>query len=482
MRKKKGSRKKIVVQVILSIAAWLVLVSLWHALKPLPEGISYESPVYHVEEVSFLGDLTYKDAGERVSDQMIFDRVFQRIDGAEDHIIIDMFLFNSHLGGANSSYRQLSGEMVSHLIAKKKENPYIRIDFISDPINVVYGGAKSKELDSLREAGINVIITDLSPLRDGNLPYSPFYRVFLQWFGVGEKGILPHPFSPDEPGVSFRSYFRLLNFKANHRKMVEVDGNYTIVASANPHDGSSAHSNVAIEIVGPFSSEAQRAALAVAEMSGEGLESVVDRSSPKTDSQSSGRYEVQLLTEGTIRDSALSELKKAGAGDSVVLAVFYLSDRAIVQELIACKERGAEVTVILDPNKDAFGYKKPGIPNKQVAQELVDAGITFRWYDTHGEQFHTKMLMIDKADGTAFVLLGSANFTRKNLRDYNLEMDVSVTGDSSLPFFSDARGYIKRVMDNADGIYTTGYDTYKDEAFWKVIVYHLQERLGLSSF
>ncbi len=50
--------------------------------------------------------------------------------------------------------------------------------------------------------------------------------------------------------------------------------------------------------------------------------------------------------------------------------------------------------VLLDPNKDAFGFEKSGLPNRQVASELIaasDGAIKLRWYRTHGEQFHAKL-------------------------------------------------------------------------------------------
>ena len=52
--------------------------------------------------------------------------------------------------------------------------------------------------------------------------------------------------------MSLRSYLEMLNFKANHRKVFvadSADGPVTIVSSANPHDASSAHSNVALLII-----------------------------------------------------------------------------------------------------------------------------------------------------------------------------------------------------------------------------------------
>ena len=55
------------------------------------------------------------------------------------------------------------------------------------------------------------------------------------------------------------------------------------------------------------------------------------------------------------------------AGDSIDVAMFYLSDRDTIGALLAAAKRGVTVRVILDPNKDAFGRTKNGIPNRSVS-------------------------------------------------------------------------------------------------------------------
>ena len=60
------------------------------------------------------------------------------------------------------------------------------------------------------------------------------------------------------------------------------------------------------------------------------------------------------------------------------------------------------IRVLLDPNKDAFGFEKSGLPNREVASELVAASagaIKLRWYRTHGEQFHVKLAAIRSDHG-----------------------------------------------------------------------------------
>jgi HKD family nuclease len=167
------------------------------------------------------------------------------------------------------------------------------------------------------------------------------------------------------------------------------------------------------------------------------------------------------------------------------MALFYLSDRQIIKALVDASERGVHIKVILDPNKDAFGFEKIGVPNQPVAEELLNRSsskIQVRWYDTHGEQFHTKLALI-KHGTQATLLLGSANFTRRNLDNYNLEANVAVTAGEEALFIKAVEDYLDRIWDNRDGkTYTVGYESYKDASALKKLIYFIQEYAGLSSF
>jgi phosphatidylserine/phosphatidylglycerophosphate/cardiolipin synthase-like enzyme len=122
------------------------------------------------------------------------------------------------------------------------------------------------------------------------------------------------------------------------------------------------------------------------------------------------------------------------------------------------------------------------MPNRQVARELVAAGVTVRWAVTSGEQMHSKLLLVSKRDGVADLLLGSANFTRRNLRDYNLETDVRISGKVDAPVLRGAGDYADAVWNNTRRVYTTGYDKYRDDSRWRVLRYRLQEASGLCTW
>jgi phosphatidylserine/phosphatidylglycerophosphate/cardiolipin synthase-like enzyme len=460
--------------------------------KPLPRGLSFAGEVYPVPvgNITFLRDLTYRGEGDvMIHDQEIFDAIFFSIDRAERYVLLDMFLFNSYISGEFEPLSNLAEELTLRLVEKKKAVPKIRIDVITDPINTVYRGHRSAQIEALRAAGINVILTDLKRLRDSNPGYSSFWRVFVQWFGNSDRGgILPHPFSRAGAGVTLRSYLDMLNFKANHRKVFIADRGdsfVTIVSSANPHDGSSAHSNVALQITGDLWRDAYGAEEAVARLSGADLGPRPRGGDDAAPAGVGDRAEVVLLTESRIKEEVLALLAESGEGDRLWMAMFYLSDRDVVRSLLGAARRGSRVRLILDPNRDAFGYEKNGIPNRQVARELIEqsgGGVEVRWYDTHGEQFHSKLVFLEREGEEATVILGSANLTRRNLENYNLELDVRVTAGGSLPPVADVRLYLERLWENRGGRFTVDFETFDDSSALKVLVYRLQEFTGLCSF
>ena len=123
--------------------------------------------------------------------------------------------------------------------------------------------------------------------------------------------------------------------------------------------------------------------------------------------------------------------------------------------------------------------------NRPVAEDLIKKSsdrIEVRWYETHGEQFHSKLATIKKGEQTT-ILLGSANFTRRNLNNFNLEANVSVTAGNDAHFVKAATAYFAMIWDNRGGnSYTVNYEAFKDKSALKRIVYLIQEYAGLSSF
>jgi len=483
-RRRRGRRLRLVFAALLLL---LLANASWQRYKPLPDGLSVATPVRAPASVQLLVDYTYTDAsGERHVDQAIFDRVLDLIQHAERLVVMDMFLFNHFAGETGGDdMRPLSREVTDALVARRIERPGLRVILITDPINTFYGSLELPQFQRLREAGVEIVITDLDRLRASNPLWSGAWRICCQWFGRGGgSGWLPNPVGDQD--VTLRSVLRLLRFKANHRKTLVADAGdewVGLVTSGNPHDASSAHSNIAIEFSGPAALDLLATEAAVAAFSSKTTAWPRIESAGRADAWPGPGPRVQVLTESKIRDAVVDALERAGSGDRIDLAMFYLSHRGIIEALLRARDRGALVRAMLGPNKYAFGRDKNGIPNRSVAAELSDGGAEVRWCDTHGEQCHDKLMMIRYAGGGAEVIAGSANFTRRNLDDLNLETNVRVTAPADSEFMRHAASYFERRW-NEPGArnYSVGYSEYADGGFFRYWRYRFMEATGLSTF
>jgi hypothetical protein len=471
------------------VALWAA-VSLYQVVKPLPPDLVFAgAPVVVAgKDLRLLTDLTYRDTDDRpVHEQMNFDELLSLVAGARRLVVLDLFLLNDHLGPDGSCLRPLSGELTQALLDARRRAPDMPIVLVTDPINDLYGGDPSPQLATLREAGVQVVTTDLVRLRDSNPLYSGMWRLAFSWWGnSADGGWLPNPLDGRGRAVGIRTYLRMANFKANHRKVALVDAGdrwVSLVTSANPHDASSAHSNVALEVASDaLARQVYRAEMEVLRLSGGsppfGELPDFDRADPI------GDHRVAYLTESAIRDRVISLIDGASSGDEIGLALFYLSHRGVIRALCDAADRGVWIRAILDPNRDAFGHTKPGIPNRQTAERLVRAshgGVAVRWYATHGEQFHTKLIVV-RRPRTLDVVLGSANFTRRNLDDYNLEASLWLQAPRGSTIDRELRVYLDRLWTNDDGTYTLPYDAFRDTSRMRRLIAWTQEVTGLGTF
>jgi phosphatidylserine/phosphatidylglycerophosphate/cardiolipin synthase-like enzyme len=197
--------------------------------------------------------------------------------------------------------------------------------------------------------------------------------------------------------------------------------------------------------------------------------------------------QLQFLTEEAIRTHLLGAIDTTRNGDAVSIATFYLSDRKIVKSLLRSASRGVNVRLILDPNRDAFGRQKDGVPNRPVASELVersDGKIQVRWYRTHGEQFHTKLALVTHGD-RLIASLGSANLTRRNIGNYNLEANVGLELSSDSALGIELISYFDRLWNNdgpAGTAFTAAFGAWRDDDTGRYWRYRLMEATGLSTF
>ena len=449
--------------------------------KSLPEGLSFTGDVHAASNVAFLADLTWVDKeGSRHSCQKIFDAAFEMIRRARRVVLLDMFLYNDFPMGVSKPVRPLTRQLTDLLLQQKQAYPDIRIIVISDPINTVYGSVASAAFAELRAANIDVVITDLERLRDSNPVYSIFWRLFIRPLGNSSRGHLPNPFDPHSK-VTLRSYLAMPNFKANHRKVLVTDHGDELVGmvtSANPHDASSAHTNVACKFNGAAVND-----LIATENSVLRLCARMPLTITPNCSEPTCGVTVQLLTEKAIKFAALKLIDGMQHNELLALACFYLADRDVIKALKRATSRGVRLRVLLDPNKDAFGHNKFGIPNRSVAAELVKSGIDVRWSHTHGEQCHDKMLLGVNERQEAQLLIGSANLTRRNLDDFNLETNVLIRALLSAPVVTDAVAHFDGLWCNCpDQVFSVPYEYYRDESIFKRGLSRFMEATGFSTF
>lgn len=471
------------------LIVWLITVMIYQTHKPLPAGISYESPLYTVDHVDFLYDLTYPDGkGGFHQERHIVDRMLQMISEAHEYVVLDLFLFNDYVH-KGQIYPDVSGEMTRTLLAQKKKYPQLQIVFVTDEINTNYDSAPNPLLEQLKQAGAQVIITDVNPLRDSTPAYSAVWRTFFQWFGQSGTGWIPNLMASNGPDITARSYLKLLNVKANHRKVITTE-NSTLISSGNVHNASAFHSNIAFEVQGDITRDILASEQAVADFSGGGTLpkwNGATASGPVGSSRSASvPLQIRYLTEGKIYDYLLKSIKKTDKGDTLWMGMFYLADTKVMNELVEAGHRGVHIRLILDPNQNAFGQEKIGLPNRPVAEELLERSgqeMQIRWYNTTKEQYHTKLLYIAKAKGPSIVMGGSANFTARNLDNLNLENDLWIAVPKGNKLTRDLDHYFNRIWYNEGAEYSLDFSAYHERSVWfKDILYRLQKILGFTTY
>ncbi|WP_262370475.1 phospholipase D family protein [Rossellomorea marisflavi] len=474
----------------LAIIMLLSTIMFYQRTKPLPDGVSYAGGIHSIpeEDVEFIYDLTYQKDGKEEYDHSIFDEVNKTVSEAEDFLILDLFLFNGYTKN-DRNYPKISEELSKTIQERMKEKPDLKVVFISDDVNTTYGSHKADQLEPLKELGAEVIFTDLDRLRDPNLLYSGVWRAGIQWFGQKGNGWLPNPMAPSAPEVTARSYLKLLNVKANHRKVVisEKEG---MVLSANPHDASGFHSNIAFRVKGDILKDMIKAEKAVAAFSGGNINAFpsdkeVDELITHVEASGGKEVKAQILTERKVQTNVVKALDKAKEGDEVWIGMFYLADRDIIDAIENAADRKVDVRMVLDPNQNAFGQEKIGLPNLPIASELNkldNEHISIRWYNTNKEQYHTKFIYV-KGKESSTVIGGSSNYTSRNLDDYNLEENILFTGAPDSRLMTDVDDYFQRIWNNENGTYTVEYKKYQDKLpIFKYIMYVLQKVFQVTTY
>jgi len=479
-RKQWSRRKRIIIGSLGVYSLIYIAAIMWHTFKPLPQGVSFTGELHKTDTVDFITDLTYpqdQKGEDLVHENNIFDTVYNMIDEAEDFVVVDFFLFDGYYD-VKEDFPKIADSLSTKLATKKMENPDMPVVIITDPINQGYGSFENEWFKKMREADVEIVYTDLDPLRDSTPIYSGIYRTLFQWFDIGGEGWITNAMASESPKMTIASYMKLLNIKANHRKVI-VTEKEAMVTSSNPHDASGFHGNIALKVSGPIINDILEAEEAVSLYSG----------GPKLPrikaGKEQGEYEVQYVTEKKILDALLADLAKTEEGDKILLGMFFIAKRDIVKALTDASNRGVEVNMVLDPNENSFGQEKSGLPNRPVVHEMVEntnGNINVRWYNTTIGQYHTKAIWIQTNEHT-IISSGSANYTKRTLDDFNLESNLRIIAPNDSELAEEMEQYFERIWNNEDAVYTLELEEFQDDfTFWQRWIYTIQKALKVTTY
>jgi hypothetical protein len=422
--------------VVLSVLllAWLSLV-FWNSAKPLPPGTHIASQVARLSEA----DVDFMYATPRHPD--VLAQEMSAIDHAEQLIVLDRSPVNR--------------ELAQSLLARKRLRPHLKIVLVTDPGNEAFGGTPSQTLASLEEAGIIVARVRLDRLRDSNPLYSGLWRLVFGWWS--------DPFDETPGHATLPAWSRRQNFKADQRQLVVAD------------DGSGGWTSV-VAPAGATAGLVLRGSLARPMIAGEldvaAWSADDDRlpSRPPMDGRGVGSIDARFLTEGAIETALLDAIGATGGGDEISIAVQNLSDRRLIAAALRAAARGARLQVLLARNR---------MPNQAVAGELLRDGggnIEIRWCPAEAAAPLPNLLVVrHRAD--LWMNLGSANFTRRNLGDLNLESSVELRMPARAAPARAVTGYFSKLWSSASA--DADFADQSSAAYWR---YRFAEATGLSSF
>ena len=514
-------------------------------IKNPPLGINYESPIRETENAEFYYDLTYLDKDGNIQyDRNLWDATLKVVDNAKDYLIIEMFLFNDLYNKDKEHFPEFAKKYTERLVKKQEENPNLKVYILADENNNFYGAFEHPFITSMKNAGINVIIVDIFKLKDTFPWYSPIWRTFIKPMGNPQnKGWITNFYGDMWPKLTIRNLLRALNVKADHKK-VFLNEKGVVVSSANIHDPSYFHENIAIYTDGPIVKDVLHDLQLVAKFSDSEIN--VDGSNKETkskiemdlpdktkirkdtmnigdledkkndmihleeninDSQknekgekeslslNSGKneitdtegktYKIQYLSEGAIGKYLDADIDSLKSGDELLMGMYFLADKGIIDRLIKAANRGVKIRMIFDRSRDAFGMSTNGLPNKPVSKKLkkkTKGKIEIKWYFTNNEQYHTKITLMKKTDGSVIINAGSANLIKKNIRGYIMDSNFRILTTQDSKISKDVYTYFDRLWENKDGLFTINFDDEPTTSGFSDFMYKILDATQLGSF
>ena len=536
---RKNSMKKYLVA---GIMAFTVSCS---TIKNPPLGINYESPIRKTENAEFHYDLTYLDKDGNIQyDRNLWNATLKVVDNAKDYLVIEMFLFNDLYNKDKEHFPEFAKEYTEKLVKKQQENPNLKVYILADENNNFYGAFEHPFITSMKNAGINVIIVDIFKLKDTFPWYSPIWRTFIKPMGNPQnKGWITNFYGDMWPKLTIRNLLRALNVKADHKK-VFLNEKEVVASSANIHDPSYFHENIAIYTDGPIVKDVLHDLQLVAKFSDSEIN--VDGSDKETKNETkmdsvdktkiredtinirnledknnkiakldenigdfqrneqdekesfsfnSGKneitdtegktYKIQYLSEGAIGKHLDADIDSLKSGDELLMGMYFLADRGVIDRLIKAANRGVKIRIIFDRSRDAFGMSTNGLPNKPVSKKLkrkTKGKIEIKWYFTNNEQYHTKITLMKKTDGSVIINAGSANLIKKNIRGYIMDSNFRILTTQDSKISKDVYTYFDRLWENKDGLFTINFDDEPTTSGFSDFMYKILDTTQLGSF
>ena len=536
---RKNSMKKYLVA---GIMAFTVSCS---TIKNPPLGINYESPIRETENAEFHYDLTYLDKDGNIQyDRNLWNATLKVVDNAKDYLIIEMFLFNDLYNKDKEHFPEFAKEYTERLVKKQQENPNLKVYILADENNNFYGAFEHPFIISMKNAGINVIIVDIFKLKDTFPWYSPIWRTFIKPMGNPQnKGWITNFYGDMWPKLTIRNLLRALNVKADHKK-VFLNEKEVLVSSANIHDPSYFHENIAIYTDGPIAKDVLHDLQLVAKFSDSEINvddsnketksriemDLADKTKIKKDTMNIGNledknndmihleenisdskknekdekeslslnsgkneiidtegktYKIQYLSEGAIGKHLDADIDSLKSGDELLMGMYFLADRGVIDRLIKAANRGVKIRMIFDRSRDAFGMSTNGLPNKPVSKKLkkkTKGKIDIKWYFTNNEQYHTKITLMKKTDGSVIINAGSANLIKKNIRGYIMDSNFRILTTQDSKISKDVYTYFDRLWENKDGLFTINFDDEPTTSGFSDFMYKILDTTQLGSF
>jgi len=487
------------------VLAW-VIGAVWISHKRVPPGVNIAGPwqALPAQSLHFMHDLTAADAnGAALVERQIDDELLRMISQARELVLVDTGLFGDLPASGPGASRlraapAIATELAEALVRAKRQQPALSVLVLTDPASESIGGAQEL-LQRVRAAGMTVLAVDITRLRAPDPTFAAFWGLCCTWWTrTFNAGHWPNPIGVGPVEVPLGVWGALQGYQRSHRQLLIADdgagGLAALVFSRPLHAEAGIHSATALELSGMALEPLLESEFAVAQFSGWSDDGAMQERSQRLLGQlravlptAAATARARVLTEAAIAQALVARINATSKGDRIEIAALYLSQRELVRALLGASRRGVDVRLLLDPGKDGFGYERSGIPNRQVASELIaasDGALGVRWYRTHGERFSPGFVLIQSAQN-CWLLLGTAELTRYDLDDFNLAAAVLVELPASAALAGDALAWFDRLWYNraASGTeYTSDAEVYTDPSPLRYWEYRLFEATGTAFY